>query len=93
VRVGLACALARPERVLRFLQSRGIVPVAVARARDHRPIRARALAAAVDLWLATPKCALHVPPLGENGAPLATIDHDVVLSPSLCARLVYAAAP
>jgi tetraacyldisaccharide 4'-kinase len=94
-RIGLACALARPDRVLRFLQSRGVVPVAVARARDHAPIRARALSvgARVDLWLATAKCALHVPAVRADRAPVATIDHDVVLSPSLCARLLRAAAP
>jgi tetraacyldisaccharide 4'-kinase len=92
-RVGLACALARPDRVLRFLQSRGVVPVAVARAPDHAPIPARHLSARVDLWLATPKCATHVPAMRAGCAPVATIDHDVVLCPSLCARLLCAAAP
>jgi tetraacyldisaccharide 4'-kinase len=94
-RVGLACALARPARLLRFLARRGVKPVAIARGGDHRPIAPEAMRVPVDLWLATPKCALHVPPTAERQrrAPLATIDHDVVLSPALGATLRRLAAP
>jgi tetraacyldisaccharide 4'-kinase len=99
-RVGLACALARPERVLRFLARRGVVPVAVVRAADHRPLAPgafRAHADDVDVWVATAKCALHAPPTLPPGryppdaspsvAPLGTIEHALVLSPEVCARL------
>jgi tetraacyldisaccharide-1-P 4'-kinase len=37
VRVGLLVALGRPERVLRGLERRGVVPRAIVRARDHGP--------------------------------------------------------
>lgn len=59
-RVGLLCALARPDRVVRSLERRGVRVRALARARDHGPFT-RALLdglheAAVDIWLVTPKC-------------------------------------
>lgn len=76
-RVGLACALARPSRLLGFLHRRGVVPVAVVRARDHGVLVPRSLddGAGVDLWLATAKCAsacaLHLPAWTGSGAPRA----------------------
>lgn len=94
LRVGLLVALGRPERLVRFLSQRGIVPRAIVRARDHGPfgLHARgqvALASrfrGIDVWLATPKCALHaertLPAL-----PVAVIDRSVVLHPSLRSRL------
>jgi tetraacyldisaccharide 4'-kinase len=87
LRVGLACAIGRPDRVRRFLARRGIVPVATALVRDHAAIPARALRAhqsRVDVWLATPKCALHV---DSTRVPLATLEHDLVCSSALCGRL------
>jgi tetraacyldisaccharide 4'-kinase len=87
LRVGLASALARPARVLRFLARRGVVPVERVHARDHGALARAPLRAPVDLWLATEKCALHVPADAARVAPLATIDHALVLSPSLRARL------
>jgi tetraacyldisaccharide 4'-kinase len=71
LRLGLACALARPDRLIRALARRGITPCAVVRSGDHAPIPTCALRAqqalashgsGVDLWLATAKCALHVVP-------------------------------
>jgi tetraacyldisaccharide 4'-kinase len=90
LRVGLACAIARPDRVSRFLGRRGIMPVATAFVRDHAAIPARILRAhrrRVDVWLATPKCALHVDP---TCAPMATLEHELVCSGALCARLFAA---
>jgi len=87
LRLGLACALARPRRLLRSLARHGITPAVMACARDHHPVAARALRHPVDLWLATAKCALHIPRLR---VPLATLDHDVVCSPTLAARLCVA---
>jgi tetraacyldisaccharide 4'-kinase len=87
LRLGLACALARPQRLLRSLARHGIHPVATAFAGDHRPITARALRHPVDLWLASAKCALH---MAAAGAPLATLQHDVACSPTLAARLSVA---
>jgi tetraacyldisaccharide 4'-kinase len=83
LRLGLACALARPDRVLRYLAHRGITPVALVRARDHHAISGLALRAAsarVDLWVATAKCAHHV---SDGGIPLATLEYDVVCGPPL----------
>lgn len=104
MRLGLACAVARPARLLSFLRRRGVVPVALARAPDHAAFRPGALDAPdaprdVDAWLATAKCALHVPlPRGTGRArarqpPVATIDYDVVIPPPLAARLAAAVAP
>jgi len=84
LRVGLACALARPQRLLRFLGRRGITPVALALARDHSAVSARAMRHPVDVWLATAKCALHVV---ATSVPVATIDHDVACSPTLSGLL------
>ena len=94
LRVGLLVALGRPERLVRFLAQRGIAPRAIVRARDHGPfgIRARGLVAlasrfrGIDLWLATPKCALHAEST-LPALPVAVIERSVVLHPSLRSRL------
>jgi tetraacyldisaccharide 4'-kinase len=85
--LGLICAIARPERLLRFLARRGVVPVRVLRGPDHGPVpseargRASEASEGVDAWLATAKCVLHAPcPLS---APLATLDHGLVLGRTL----------
>jgi tetraacyldisaccharide 4'-kinase len=71
LRIGLLCALARPDRVVRSLAASGIAVRVVVRAPDHGPFSRGGLQAirreSVDLWLATPKCALHVP----SGSPVA----------------------
>jgi tetraacyldisaccharide 4'-kinase len=63
LRLGLLCALARPDRVVRALERRGARVCDVILAPDHGPfsrdVPGRVSGAAVDLWLATPKCALH----------------------------------
>jgi tetraacyldisaccharide 4'-kinase len=88
-RVGLLCAMARPERLVRSLARRGVALEVIVRARDHGPFGARALALAarerVDLWLATPKCALHL--CQRLSAPVAILDFGVVLSPRIRALL------
>jgi tetraacyldisaccharide 4'-kinase len=66
-RVGLVCALGRPDRIVRFLEVRGVAVRCVLRARNHGPPTAKLLTRAararrelgIELWLATPKCALH----------------------------------
>jgi tetraacyldisaccharide 4'-kinase len=88
MRLGLLCALARPDRILRSLARRGLTVRAVVRVRDHDPFDRSSLAAAarapVDLWLASPKCALK---LGDFAAlRVATLDHHLTLSPALAAR-------
>jgi len=92
LRVGLACALARPDRLLRALAREGIAPAATAFACDHGPLAPRepgdgtgpSADARVDLWLASAKCALH---LGPTRAPVATLDHAVVCAPTLASKL------
>jgi tetraacyldisaccharide 4'-kinase len=106
-RVGLVCALGRPDRVVRLLARNGVVPEAVVAGRDHGPLdgggvhggwRAfNRLAPRVDVWLATPKCALHACTEGtaKTGAfrsvPLATLAYRLRLSPGLLAALTAAA--
>lgn len=89
-RIGLACALGRPVRVERFLARRGIALAAVVRGPDHGPVPAgpmMAKTAEVDLWLATAKCALHLPDDGRTNARVATLDYELALSPGLRERL------
>jgi tetraacyldisaccharide 4'-kinase len=94
LRVGLLVALGRPERLVRFLAQRGIVPRAIVWARDHGPFglhaRGRVALASrfrgIDVWLATPKCALHAE-RALPALPVAVIDRSVVLHPSLRSRL------
>jgi tetraacyldisaccharide-1-P 4'-kinase len=100
MRVGLLCALARPERIVRSLERRGVSPRVVVRGGDHGPLDeavfARAARARVELgiemWLATSKCALHfargVADVGNRlQAPLAEIEHALELSSGLKSRL------
>jgi tetraacyldisaccharide 4'-kinase len=89
LRIGLLSALGRPERVRRWLERRGVLPRAFVRARDHGPFgrAARreirvAQAHGIDVWLATPKCAIHAM-RGLPGIPLAVLDHAVALDPAL----------
>lgn len=109
--VGLITALAHPERVSRWLASRGLRPHIVLRGADHGPLGSDVLQkaaraareAGIALWLATPKCSVHVarvagPQIGAAkgqalGAPLAILEHALVLSPSLVTRLEALAAP
>jgi tetraacyldisaccharide-1-P 4'-kinase len=107
--VGLLCALARPERVVRSLASRGIALRAVVRAPDHGPLGTKLLVQAararidarVDLWLATSKCALHISAATAGDAerhphlfaPVATIEHALVLSEPMRERLRFHTLP
>jgi tetraacyldisaccharide 4'-kinase len=66
--VGLVTMLARADRVVRSLESRGVHPRVVLRGPDHGPLgpalELRAAKAAKELglglWLATAKCSLHI---------------------------------
>jgi tetraacyldisaccharide-1-P 4'-kinase len=97
LRVGLVTALARPDRIRRSLERRGVRPVAFVAARDHSPIEARALQAAppVDLWIATRKCGLGARralrqasrPSETAGAALGVLDHTLVLGLDLTREL------
>lgn len=106
-RVGLITALGRPDRVVRALANRGVRPCVVLRAADHGPLPENLVGSAskaaneagLALWLTTPKCSTHVarlvnsPDADALGAPLATLEHVLVLSPSLVARLRQLAEP
>jgi len=107
LRLGLLCAIARPERVIHFLHERGILLRAVVRARDHGPVPASVFRRAartargglrIDLWLATQKCFVHFglprAGVGKNlHAPIGAIDYSLRLSPALVGRLGSLAAP
>jgi len=105
VRLGLLALLARPDRIVRSLERRGVTLGAVVRGRDHGPAGARFLEQAaraevsrrIDLWLVTPKCGLHVARAcaesARLGAPVATIDHRLVLCEPLRQRLRVVAVP
>jgi tetraacyldisaccharide-1-P 4'-kinase len=82
-RVGLVTALARPARVVRLLESHQVVPHTTRTFPDHA--RVRLPKSEVDLWLATPKCAVSV--AGEAEAKVHVIDHEPILDPSVEASL------
>ncbi len=92
LRLGLVVALGRPGRVLASLRRRGIVPAVVVRALDHGmvPIDALRRAPAVDLWMASPKCALRAQLALElvwPGRTIAVLEHTVALGPALTGLL------
>lgn len=95
LRLGLLCALARPDRIVRSLARRGLSLRAIVRARDHGPFDRQSLescaGAAVDLWLASPKCALQLHDF--VAVPYATLDHRLVLSGALRGRCTALALP
>jgi tetraacyldisaccharide 4'-kinase len=91
LRVGLLVALGRPERLVRALARRGVFPRAIVRGRDHGPLALRdaarrSQAHGIDVWLATPKCALHADP-ALPGLAVAVLEHSVLLNPLLRNRL------
>jgi tetraacyldisaccharide 4'-kinase len=98
MRVGLLSAIARPDRVAMDLAGRGVAVRTVVRARDHGPFGRAAVHAcleaerrhALDLWLATPKCALHAPH-GLRG--VAVLERSLSLPHPLCVRLRALAVP
>lgn len=68
-RFGLFTAIARPRRLVAALRREGLSPAVSVEVSDHGPVSTsarRTLATAeVDLWLATPKCSIHL----ENTEP------------------------
>jgi tetraacyldisaccharide 4'-kinase len=91
-RIGLFTALARPSRVRDLLARHDVRPVRELAAPDHGPLdlpRA-SFTREVDLWLASPKCALH---LQRRGVPCAVLEHRVTLLPALLRALEDAARP
>jgi tetraacyldisaccharide-1-P 4'-kinase len=76
VDVGLVTALARGDRIARFLALRGVTPRCIVTGRDHVTPKPRPATAhpKVALWLASAKCASHLPPT-LSGIPVATIDY------------------
>jgi tetraacyldisaccharide 4'-kinase len=95
-RVGLWTCLARPERLVGFLATRGIRLSHTRFGPDHgvganHGKRSRVCLPHIpdlDLWLTTAKCRTHLPPPPlEEGIPVATLDHAVRLSAGLCSAL------
>jgi tetraacyldisaccharide 4'-kinase len=89
MRLGLVCALGRADRLLRFLARRGVAPSLVVRGPDHGPVSIRP--SDVQAWLATPKCRLHV--TSTCAAPVATLDHALVLGEGLRRELFAVGVP
>jgi tetraacyldisaccharide 4'-kinase len=93
-RLGLLSALARPDRIVRDLAGHRIALQAIVRARDHGPFGVfdafERKATLVDLWLASPKCALHIELERFAPAPVAIVDYRpdrIVLSPPIRSAL------
>jgi tetraacyldisaccharide 4'-kinase len=93
-RVGLLTAMARPERMVRSLARLGVRPAVTISVRDHGAFRGRARRrvqrvdrdGSVDLWLASPKCVLHLD-RDMPGIHVAVVSHEVTLHPLLRKRL------
>ncbi|WP_394826222.1 tetraacyldisaccharide 4'-kinase [Pendulispora albinea] len=86
MKVGLVTALARPERIVRFLQAHGVFPRTAIHASDHGPVSARTLTLAaeahrIEVWVATYKCAIHL--RNPASIPVCVLEHHVALPPSL----------
>jgi tetraacyldisaccharide 4'-kinase len=90
-RFALFSAMARSDRLESALSS---VPSAVVRAPDHGPLDERVLREIreveardppLDLWLATPKCAIHLDPAAT--LPVVVLDEAVALDHALLTRL------
>lgn len=78
LRLGLATAIARPERVVRFLESRMLEPRRVVFGADHARLeipRDRH----IDLWLTTAKDAPRI----RTSEPIAVIDYHLNLPPTV----------
>jgi tetraacyldisaccharide 4'-kinase len=92
-RIGVLLGVARPERILCTLGSRGIRPAAVSLLADHAPPGAFAVAAAShprpDAWLVTSKCRVKLAAT-LCGAPVLEIEHELELPPALQKRLLAA---
>ncbi|HEY5146454.1 MAG TPA: tetraacyldisaccharide 4'-kinase [Polyangiaceae bacterium] len=98
-RAGVLTAMARPERLIALFARRGIAPRAIVSVRDHGPfddsgrrrVEEATAAGVVDLWLATPKCALHAA-RAMPALPIAVVEQLVTLHPALRTRLRGVAA-
>jgi tetraacyldisaccharide 4'-kinase len=83
-RVGLFTAVARPDRIARALAAKGVELAARIEAPDHGPAPPRSRFGAADLWIATPKCALH---LEARGVPHVVLEPKVALPRELARAL------
>jgi tetraacyldisaccharide 4'-kinase len=90
MRVGLALSIAHPERVLRMLSRRGVVPVACAYVGDHAGSKIRAtieqvsrgdasIGACIEAWLISEKCASFVAPTSHDTVPIYVVAHELEL--------------
>jgi tetraacyldisaccharide 4'-kinase len=87
MRVGVCLGVARPARVIEMLHACGIEPHAVWLDADHRAPRPPLDLPAVDLWLATPKCAVKLPPT-LAGRALGVLDVEWVPEKSLISLVI-----
>ncbi len=78
LRLGLATAIARPERALRFLESRMLEPRRIVVAADHARLEIPR-DPQIDLWLTTAKDAPRV----RTDEPVAVIDYHLNLPSSV----------
>ena len=84
-RLGLFTALARPDRLVRALAALGVRPAEIVSIRDHGPLaaaRSRLSDPAIEAWIATEKCALHLAAV-SLGPPLGTLEADLDLAPGV----------
>jgi tetraacyldisaccharide 4'-kinase len=86
MRVGLALSIAHPERVLRMLARRGVVPALCAYVGDHAGFDLRRVMTRVssrdssfDAWLITEKCAAFVAPTWHDTIPIYVVGHELEL--------------
>jgi tetraacyldisaccharide 4'-kinase len=86
LRVGLALAIAHPERVHRMLIGRGVVPVARSYVGDHMGAHLRGVMArvsrrdrAIDAWLITEKCAANAGLTSHDTIPIYVVGHRIEL--------------
>jgi tetraacyldisaccharide-1-P 4'-kinase len=82
LRIGLFTAIARPSRLVRALGRLGLSLSATVEVPDHGPLDAPSRAvlrnAPVDVWIATPKCGVHLEGVSLS-APLVVASRAVAL--------------
>ncbi|MEO7112298.1 MAG: tetraacyldisaccharide 4'-kinase [Polyangiaceae bacterium] len=86
MRVGLGLSIAHPERVLRMLERRGVVPVACVYVGDHAGSEIRGgmerisrRDRSLDAWLISEKCASFVVPTSHDTVPIYVVAHELKL--------------
>jgi tetraacyldisaccharide 4'-kinase len=91
LRVGLAVAVARPERILTTLAAHGITPQVVHAIGDHGNFSRPLFPESIDAWLTTAKCSAKL--AGRVTQPIGILEQRIELSEALVSRVAALPMP